>query len=217
MRRNTLTAFALTGALLVLPLAAPSPALAGQDPPRDVNGRSVCEGGERNESTIEISIKTSKGQRVWIPSSRSAGPFQFGGTQSFSVADGKQRAKTEGTAKTVGGSGGVKIGIVDASASYNSQRNKSTTKTISVTQTFSTSSPSMPRRAHWRWRAYTAGYKFVVTKRCHIPAPIVTAGTWTVKRVVVVPSRKVEFTYAVEKYSRKGWLLNRKGKPIRRY
>jgi hypothetical protein len=160
--------------------------------------------------------KTTGGTRLWVPSSRSAGPFQFGGSQSISYSDGELTAKTKGSADTVGGTGGVNIGIAQASATYNHQWNRSTTRTTSFSKTFTTSSPNMARDVNWRWRLYTIGYRFVVSKWCHIPAPWIDAGTWYIKRKVIVPTSSHLFTFHVETYHHRNWLLALDGTPIRR-
>lgn len=162
------------------------------------------------------SKKTTRGTSVWVPSGRAAGPFQFGGSQSLSTSDGALTARTKGTADTVGGTGGVNIGVVQASGTYNHQWNESTTKTTSFTQTFTTSSPTMPRDVNWRWRLYVRGKRFVVLKKCRVPTPSVEAGEYYIKRVVIVPQRRRSYTFHVERYKHRNWLLTIGGTPIRR-
>ena len=197
----------LIGALLSVPVAV-SPASA--------QGFSSSSGSVCHDSRAEVTKRTTSGDKVWIPSSRSAGPFQFGGSQSISYSDGTLTAKTTGSANTVGGTGGVNVGIYQASATYNHQWNKSTTRSTSFSQTFTTTSPTMSRRVNWRWRLYTTGYRFVITKTCHIPAPWIDAGTWYVKREIIVPVNSNTHTFHVETYHHRNWLLTLDGTPIRR-
>lgn len=187
-----------------------APAVAAADtgpfPPR-----TTC-----NQPGVIVTKSTTVGERVWIPSSRSAGPFQFGGSQSISYADGTLTAKTTGSADTLGGTGGVNVGIYQASGTYNHQWNRSTTKSTSFSRTFTTNSPTMSRDVNWRWRLYTAGYRFVIKKTCRMPVPAVIAGTWYVKRKIIVPTRGNTYTFHVETYHHRNWLLTLHGKPIRR-
>ena len=189
--------------------AALAPALTGAATATPSVARGTCDTGY-------VTITTTKGQTVWVPSSRSAGPFQFGGHQELTVEDGELSARTKGSADTVGGSAGLSFGIGEASAEYNHEWNRSTTREVSYTRSFTTASPEMPRKAHWRWRLYNRGFKFTATKTKRIPTPCTNAGTTTRKLSVVVPTRKQVFTFAVEKYATRGWLLNSKGEPIRR-
>ena len=186
--------------------AAAAPADAGPFP-----ARTIC-----NQPGVIVSKTTTVGERVWVPSSRSAGPFQFGGSQSIGYSDGAMTATTSGTADTIGGTGGVNVSVFQASATYNHQRNKSTTRSHSFTSTFTTSSPVMPRDVNWRWRLYVLGYRFVITKSCRMPIPAINAGTWYVKREIIVPVNSNTHTFHVETYHHRNWLLTLDGTPIRR-
>ncbi|GAB2864935.1 hypothetical protein [Nocardioides pacificus] len=65
---------------------------------------------------------TQRGAAVWIPTSKhfsspsDPSGWQQGGTQGYSEADGRQTAKTKGSADTVGGTGGLDFGVASVSA-----------------------------------------------------------------------------------------------------
>ena len=170
--------------------------------------------GSSCDDPKSVVISTRRGATVWIPSSRSAGPFQWGGSQSLSTTDGKLKASTKGHTNTVGGSGGVSFPMVEASASYDHQWQKSTTVTNSFTQTFATDSGTVGRATHWRWRLYVRGYKFIATKtlRYVVPCKVIER---SVKKVFVLPSSRRVFSFGLETYAKRGWILNGKGTPIR--
>lgn len=211
MNFRTWVAVVTVTGLLALVVPAPS---AAAEASRSAQRGDMCE--RYREYTTSYSKKTTKGTAVWVPSGRAAGPFQFGGSQSLSTADGQLQARTKGTANTVGGTGGVNIGVVQASATYNHQWNQSTTKTSSFTRTFTTNSPTMPNDVNWRWRLYVRGKRFVVLKKCRVPTPLVDAGEYYVKKVVIVPQKRRHYTFHVERYKHRNWLLTIAGKPIPR-
>lgn len=195
--------------LVALLFAVPSEGIAAM-------AQGGSSGGICQDPRAIVTNKTTSGTKVWMPSSRSAGPFQFGGSQSISYADGQMTAKTTGSADTVGGTGGVNVGVFQASATYNRQWNRSTTRTTSFSKTFTTNSPTMPRDVNWRWRLYTTGFRFVITRTCRIPTPYVDARERYVKRKIIVPRKSNTYTFHVEKYRHRNWLLTLDGKPIPR-
>ncbi|HWU20822.1 MAG TPA: hypothetical protein VN088_04805 [Nocardioides sp.] len=152
---------------------------------------------------------------MWIPSSNSAGPFQFGGQQSLSTADGQLKAVTDGHSNTVGGTVKLPIPVVEASVKYDYQWNHSTTTTTSLTRTFTTISPKMPNDVIWRWRMYFKGYRFIATKWCHVPIPLVNAGDYYTKKQFIVPAAAKQYAFHVEKYSQRGWLVKMDGSTIK--
>ncbi|MBS43535.1 MAG: hypothetical protein CMH83_10325 [Nocardioides sp.] len=196
-----LLAGAAAAALLGSPLVAISAAApAGAIPPECQKPRSK--------------VVTVKGQTVWVPTSKSAGPFQFGGTQSRTQSDGKMTAKTTGSSDTIGGSGGVNLGVWQASAKYDRQWNRSTTGTTSYSSAFTTTSPTMPNKVHWRWKLYKKGYLFTATKRQWIPDVCPNAYDRKAKFRVSVPIVSNVYSYDVETYKTRGQLHNAKGNPM---
>ncbi|WP_372729250.1 hypothetical protein [Nocardioides sp.] len=179
-----------------------------------VHAPAVAAEGHRNGCDPQYSKTTTKGQTVWVPSSRSAGPFQWGGSQSLSASDGELSATSKGSADTVGGSAGIKFGIGEASAKYDRQWNRSTTTSKSVTQTFTTHSGEVSRKVHWRWRLYMRGYMFTAVKTKHIPTPCIDAGTWKRKMRVVVPTKAKLFSFSLERYKYRNQIKNSAGQPI---
>lgn len=171
-------------------------------------------GGSDDCSTPEVTITTTRGTEVWIPSSLSAGPFQFGGSQQLSTEDGTLTSKTKGRASTVGGSAGVSFKVFEASGEYNRERSSSTTTETSMSQTFTTNSEKVARKVHWRWRMYRAGVKFTATKTVKIPAPCINASTKTRRMTVIVPFKAKLYTFAIERYAKRNMPLNSKGKPV---
>lgn len=158
---------------------------------------------------------TTKGQTVWVPSSLVAGPFQWGGSQSITVSDGRQTATTKGSADTVGGSTSVKFGVAEASARYDHQWNRSTTDTTTYSHTFTTQSPRKPESVHWRWRLYQRGHLFKATKSRYIPAPCLRKGNYTVTRKFIVPTTRTVHSFHVELYRHRGFLLDSTGTPFK--
>ncbi|WP_460792383.1 hypothetical protein [Nocardioides maradonensis] len=154
---------------------------------------------------------------MWIPTSVAADTFQFGGQQSISTAQGEMTAVTNGTSNTVGGTVKLPIPVVDASVKYDRQWSHSTTSTTSLTRTFTTISPKMPNSVNWRWRMYFLGYRFVATKTCHVPVPLLNAGDYYTKRQFIIPAANHDFTFHVEVYAQKNWLVKLDGTPIRRW
>lgn len=108
---------------------------------------------------------TTKGTAVWKPTNLSAGHYQRGGTQSMTYADGEQLAKTKGSSDSVGGDGGVNIGLVQASASYNHTWERSTTTSTSTERSYTTNSRQLPRNKFTRWTLYKKAYLFKTTVR----------------------------------------------------
>ena len=196
-RSRAVLAGSLAASIITVPVALASPASAG-----------TCD-------QWKITRNTTRGQVVWIPSSRSAGPFQWGGSRQISYADGKLRATTKGHAHTVSGGGKIGFGVAEISGSYNYQWNASTTRTNSFTQTFSTDSGQVSRKVQWRWRLYVRGHRFVAQKTEKIPAPCLNAATRTIKRIAIVPDQASIYTFRIERYAKRNWLLNTKGRPIR--
>ncbi len=176
---------------------------------------AVAAEAHRGGCDPQYSKTTTKGQTVWVPSSRSAGPFQWGGSQSLTTSDGQLKATSKGSADTVGGSAGISFKLVEASAKYDHQWNRSTTTTKSVTQSFTTSSGDVSRKVHWRWRLYMRGYLFTAVKTKHIPVPCVNAGTWRHKMRVVVPTKAKQFSFSLERYKHRNMIKNSAGKPIK--
>ncbi|HYF74382.1 MAG TPA: hypothetical protein VD864_16255, partial [Nocardioides sp.] len=162
-----------------------------------------------------VTRQTTKGQIVWIPSNRSAGPFQWGGSQQITYADGKLTAKTHGRAHTVGGGAKIDFKLAEISGKYDYQWNRSTTTTNSFTQTFATDSGSVSRKVQWRWRLYVRGYKLVATKTMKIPTPCLNADTRTIKRIAVIPDTAALYTFNIERYSKRNLLLDGSGRPMR--
>jgi hypothetical protein len=159
-------------------------------------------------------ITTTQGQRVWIPSSRSAGPFQWGGSQQISTANGDLNATTDSHSNTVGGSGGVNLAVWSASGKYDRQWGKSTTVTRSYTRTFTTNSGDVSREIQWRWRLYMKGYMFKATRTVTYPVPCAVTKRWVTKQLIV-PATGTDFSFALEKYSNKGKFLKADGTPFR--
>lgn len=159
-------------------------------------------------------VTTTKGAQVWIPSSRSAGPFQWGGNQSLTTADGELSARTKGSADTLGGTGGVNLGIYKAEAKYEHQWNRSTTVTRSYTRTFTTNSGKVSRKIHWRWRLYMKGFIFRATRTVTYPTPCVVTEEKITRRFVV-PARGSIRSFDIETYKTRGWLHNASGDPFK--
>lgn len=162
----------------------------------------------------EWSFTTSRGQAVWIPSSRSAGPFQWGGSQSLSYADGELNATTKGHTNTLGGSAAANFGIYKAEVKYDHQWQRSTTVTNSFTSTFTTNSGSVSRNVHWRWRMYHKGWMFVATRVVQNPAPCANFTQYKMRKRVVVPVAKRVFSFDIETYATRGRLHDSNGNPI---
>lgn len=200
MNRSTRT-IALSGVSACLVAAALFPAVPA-------NAGDTCSDPQTDKVT------TTKGQRVWIPSSRKAGPFQFGGSQSISTTDGELKARTSGSADTVGGSGGINIGMFKAEAKYEHQWNRSTTVTNTFSQTFTTNSPEMPNSVNWRWRLYMKGYLFVATRTTTYPAPCAVTER-TIRKRFALPASGKTFSFDVETYKKRGWLHDIDGKPFK--
>ena len=180
------------------------------------NGSSVA-GGVGTDSCdqfSEWSFTTTKGQVVWIPSSRSAGPFQWGGRQTLSTADGRLDATTNGHTNAVGGTVGANFGIYKAEGKYEHQWQHSTTVTNTFTSTFTTDSGSVPRSVHWRWKLYVKGWKFTATRIVQNPSPCPNYTRYTVKKIVVVPVDHPDYSYDIETYATRGHLHDMNGNPI---
>lgn len=158
---------------------------------------------------------TTKGTTVWIPSSRVADPFQWGGSQSISVAEGRMDARTKGRADTIGGTGGINVSIYKAEAKFEQQHQKSTTVTNVFTTTFSTDSGKVSRNVHWRWRLYVKGYMFKVTRRTGNPSPCSNRLDESVVRRIIVPVKQALYSFDIETYKTRGWIHNNAGDPIR--
>jgi len=161
-----------------------------------------------------VTSSTTEGRLVWIPSSRSAGAFQWGGNQSLSTANGELNATTDGYANTLGGSGGVNYGIYKAEIKYDHQWNHSTTVTKSYTDTFTTNSGDVSRKLHWRWKLYQPGRMFVGKRVLHYHLMCAVAERW-VKRRFIVPLDNQDYSFDIETYGTKGWLHDANGKPFR--
>ncbi|GGO91848.1 hypothetical protein GCM10011584_26900 [Nocardioides phosphati] len=124
-------------------------------------------------------------------------------------------ASTAGRAHTLGVSGGVSFPVWQASAKYDYQWNRSTTDTKSFTQTFTTQSPTKPESVQWRWRLYQRGWLFTGTKSRHIPIPCIAAGDYYSKRRYVVPTTRAIYSFHVERYALRGYLLDADGVPFK--
>lgn len=157
-------------------------------------------------------ITTTQGQRVWIPSSRRAGPFQWGGSQQLSTADGDMSATTDSHSNTVGGSGGFSLAVWSASGKYDRPWGKSTTVTRSYTRTFTTNSGEVSRKIQWRW-PYMKGYMFKATRTATYPVPCAVTKRWVTKKFIV-PATGTDFGFAIEKYPNKGKFLTADGTPF---
>lgn len=169
--------------------------------------RDACSTPEKRTLT------TTKGATVWIPSSRSAGPFQWGGNQSLSTTDGRLRATSHGSSDSAGGTAGVSFPLVDLQAKYEHQWNRSTTVTKSFAQTFTTNSGAVSRKLHWRWRLYMRGFYFVATETQYFPVPCKVTKRVLKSRVVLPGARKV-FSFDIESYQTRGRLHDSHGDPI---
>lgn len=165
--------------------------------------------------TTPMKVTTTKGEVVWQPSSRSAGPFQWGGSQSLSKADGSMTATTKGHTDTVGGTAGVSFKIFAAQAKYDHQWNRSTTTTQSFTSTFTTNSGNVSRKTHWRWRLYVKAYLFTSTESVYHPAPCANREEWSVTAKVVVPAQHPDYSFGIETYAHKDWLKHENGTSFR--
>lgn len=158
-------------------------------------------------------LTTTKGATVWIPSSRSAGPFQWGGNQSLSTSDGRLRATSHGSSDSAGGTAGVSFPLVDVQAKYEHQWNRSTTVTKSFTQTFTTNSGEVSRKLHWRWRLYMRGFVFTATETQYFPVPCATTKRVLKSRVVLPGARKI-YSFDIEPYRTRNHLHDSHGDPI---
>lgn len=171
---------------------------------------SKCAGGHWR-------VTTTKGAPVWLPSSYFVGPFQWGGTQSLSVADGKMHATTKGSADTIEASGGVNIEVYQASLKYSHQWNRSTTDTTSITRTFTTTSHLQPNNLNFRWRLYMRGFRFKVTKVCTALPPFYpwcARHNWCrVVRWIYAPVRRPALSFHIETYGKRNWILGIHGAP----
>lgn len=162
----------------------------------------------------EWSFTTTKGRTIWIPSSRSAGPFQWGGSQALTTADGQLNATTRGSADIVGGSAGADFKLVKAEVKYEHQWNRSTTVTNSFTKSFTTDSGPVARSVHWRWRMYHKGWTFTATRVYGHPSPCANGKVYTTKKRVILPVASRTYSFGIEKYRYRGWVLGADGKPL---
>jgi len=174
----------------------------------DVAARDMC------TTPRTDTVTTTQGQRVWIPSSRSAGPFQWGGSQSISTTDGSMSSTTESHSNTLGGSGGLTFPVWNASAHYDREWGKSTTTEQSYSQTFTTDSGTVSRSIQWRWRMYMKGYLFKATRTTTYPVPCRVTKRWVTKKFIV-PATGRDYTFNLERYSNKGAFLRADGTPFR--
>jgi hypothetical protein len=142
-----------------------------------------------------------KGVTVWIPTALAAGPWQKGGTQSVTYADGELKATSKGSSDSVGGDAGVSFAVVKASAKYDHTWNRSTTTTTSKTKSYTTHSVQLPKDERSRWTLYHKGYKFPVKQVINY-----TNGcdTRIIKRTVHVPTpswTQTNLSWEVQRYS----------------
>lgn len=149
----------------------------------------------------ERSVTTGSGRDVWIPSTLVSPWTSGGGDIRIDWQKGEDRSRAKGSADTVSGSAGVSFSVVEASAAYDREWNRSTTRTTTRSTTVSRGW-DIPKRGTWRVRWYHRGREFRATKTvfyANCPSRSVT-------RIVRVPLTKNTLgtrLITLERYSRR--------------
>jgi hypothetical protein len=184
MKKNisAAVAVAVVAPLLSTALSAPSATAAP-------SGSSAASAGSTEVAPRvchrrEESLTTTKGRAVWLPSALKTAWFGAGYQETVTFSRGRDSATTNGSVDSVGGSGGLSLGVFEASGEYNHEWNSSTTTGTSFGRDYSRTW-TWPQGRH-RIRVYQLGKEFRATKKMYFTNCPSLSSTWLVR----VPIRR---------------------------